>query len=88
MPATGEELEQRLATYDDRLAQEGVIMSGDLLMTVSAAVAKAGHGLDTRKWGEQAIKLAIAETKAFEAKARTNATRKQQTLNHITGKEI
>jgi hypothetical protein len=87
MPATGQELEQRLAAYDDRLSQEGVIMGGDLLAAVSHVLAEKGFGLDTRKWGPEAIRLAVDETKAFEAKVRAKQQRKDSTARRMSGKE-
>jgi hypothetical protein len=86
LPASGEELEQRLAAYDGKLASEGVIMDGDLLCHVSGRVAEAGHGLDVRQWGQEAILLAVQAAKAFEGKARTKETRKQATVKRIAGK--
>ena len=72
LPATGEELERRLAAYDARLAREGLIRQDELLLHVSAAVAKAGFGPDVRTWTDQAIRLAVEETKKFEHQARSN----------------
>jgi hypothetical protein len=87
MPKTGEELEARLAVFDDRLSQQGLCMSGDLLLHVSNAVAKAGHGLDVRTWNAKAIKLAVEVAMDYETGLRAKAARQQRTLNHISGKE-
>jgi hypothetical protein len=86
MPRSGPELEHRLAEFDGKLAAQGLIMDGDLLMFVSKAVAAAGHGLDTREWNSEAIKLAVAEAKAFEAKAREKQARQESTRQRIAGK--
>jgi hypothetical protein len=77
MPRTGEELERRLADYDGKLASLGLCMDGDLLLHVSGAVAKAGHGLDVRKWNAKAIKLAVDVAMDYEAGLRAKATHKQ-----------
>ena len=93
LPASGEELENRLADYDQDLAEEGLFMQGDLLGHVLEVVAKAGpkpgvtYGTDCRTWPERAIKLAVEAAKAFEADARAKAQRKQATLDRIAGKE-
>ena len=84
-PRDGSELESRLADYDQDLAEQGLIAPGDLLGHVGHAVAKAGHGTDVRKWGEQAMRLAIQETKKFEQEARAKAERKERTLQHLQG---
>jgi hypothetical protein len=79
MPQTGEELERRLADYDGKLASLGLCMDGDLLMHVSNAVAKAGHGLDVRQWNSRAIKLAVDVAMDYEAGLRAKATQRQGT---------
>jgi hypothetical protein len=86
MPRTGEELEQRLKVFDDRLAAEGLILDGDLLLSVSKAVAAAGHGLDTRTWKADAITLAVNEAVAFERRVRSKAQDKEARRQRIAGK--
>jgi hypothetical protein len=76
MPANGQELQQRLQDYDARLAAQGLCQPGDLVAHVAAAGKKAGLGPDLTTWNEQAIRLAIEETKTFESRRR-NLTRKQ-----------
>jgi hypothetical protein len=61
-------------------------MDGDCLLSVSQSVAKAGHGLDTRQWGPEAIRLAIDEAVAFERRAREKQARKDTTAKRIAGK--
>jgi hypothetical protein len=62
---------------------------GYVLEVVSKAGPKPGatYGTDVRTWPARAIELAIKETKNFEARARSNAARKEQALSHIGGKE-
>jgi hypothetical protein len=76
MPANGEELKRRLADYDARLAGQGLCKAGDLLKHVADAAKKAGFDPDMTTWNDQAIRLAIDETKAFESRRR-QGTQKQ-----------
>jgi hypothetical protein len=66
MPKTGEELERRLADYDGRLAAQGLIMDGDLLLHVSNVLAEKGFGLDVRQWNARAIRLAVTAAMDYE----------------------
>jgi hypothetical protein len=93
-PEDGAELERRLANYDQDLAEEGLFPAGELWAYILETVSKAGpkpgatYGTDPRTWPARAIELAIKETKTFEAKARADASRQQQTLNHTIGEEV
>jgi hypothetical protein len=53
---------------------------------VSHAVAEGGHGLDTRKWGEQAIRLAVKAATEFEAKARAKHARQEAAAQRLAAK--
>ncbi len=75
MPANGQELHRRLQDYDARLAAQGLCKPGELVKHVAAAGKKAGFDPDMTTWNDAAIRLAIDETRAFEA-ARREATRK------------
>jgi hypothetical protein len=70
LPADGPELERRLSEYDAKLAAEGVIMRGDLESHIVKHLAKCGYGQNYLLWTEAAIRLAVQETKEFEARAR------------------
>lgn len=70
LPATGGELQTRLAAYDARLANEGVCRAGDLVKHVVTAGVKAGHGPDMSAWSGHAIVLACDTATAFEAQCR------------------
>lgn len=92
-PEDGQELERRLADYDQDLSEQGLFAPGDLLGHVLDGVSKAGpktgqtYGPDVRTWPARAIKLAIEATKAFEQQARATEERKRRTLGNIAGKE-
>ncbi len=70
LPANGTELQRRLQDYDARLAKQGLCRPGELVNHVAQAGIKAGHGPDLAAWNDDAIVLAVDETKAFEAQAR------------------
>jgi hypothetical protein len=70
IPATGAELQQRLNDKDERLAKEKLCQPGDLVKHVLQAGTKAGYEKDLSAWTGPAIRLAIEETKAFEARLR------------------
>ncbi len=67
MPADGAALLRRLTDYDGRLASQGVCRPGDLLRHVVEAGVKAGHAADLATWTGPAIRLAVEETRTFEA---------------------
>jgi hypothetical protein len=67
LPTNGAELQKRLASYDAQLAKQGQCAVGDLVRYVVEAGKKAGLDPDLTNWTGQAINLAAAETKRFEA---------------------
>jgi hypothetical protein len=73
VPANGSDLQRRLSDYDARLAAQGICQPGELVKHVVEAGVKAGFAHDLARWDEPAIKLAIEETKAFEASRRKAA---------------
>ena len=77
LPANGEELRKRLEDYDRRLATQGLCAAGDLVKFIVQAGEQAGHGTDLAAWAEPAIRLAVDQTKAFEAKCRQEARPKK-----------
>lgn len=74
MPANGEELHRRLKDYDTELQRQGLCNLGELLAHVTQAGIKAGHSANITEWSEEAIQLAVAETRRF----RDQLKRKQQ----------
>jgi hypothetical protein len=70
LPANGSELQRRLQEYEAKLVEQGHCSRGALLKSVTQAGVKAGHGADLNSWGEGAMRLAVEETRAFEAKVR------------------
>jgi hypothetical protein len=79
LPASALELESRLAAYDARLTQEGLIDGGDLLRHILRSLMAAGHGSEVEKWEQDAIVLAVDETKRFEKECRAKQGRHTQT---------
>lgn len=73
LPADGKELKDRLAAYEARLVAQGLCRAGDLLAHVAEAGARAGHPRDVAAWAGAALRLAVEEVKAFEARARGQA---------------
>jgi hypothetical protein len=71
LPASGAELQRRLAEYDAKLAAQGLCAKGDLLEHVADTGEKAGHGRDLAAWAGPTIGLAVEATKAFEAQLRS-----------------
>lgn len=67
-PANGEELLKRLSEKDAQLAKDGLCQPGELIKHVVAAGVKAGYEKDLTTWKNEAIDLAIQETKAFAAR--------------------
>jgi hypothetical protein len=72
LPHDGQELHRRLRDYDQKLATEKVCNLGSLLAYVSQAGQAAGFGPDMTTWTGEAIPLAVAKVKEFEAKVRAN----------------
>lgn len=74
-PSNGAELQKRLYEKDAQLAHAGLSKPGELVKFIVQAGTKAGHEADLATWNEQAIDLAINETRAFETqrKAQTAA---------------
>lgn len=70
LPASGEELQQRLYNYDNRLATQGLCKPGELVKHIVKAGAAAGYDGDLSSWSGPAIVLAVEETKTFEAQCR------------------
>jgi len=66
-PSDGRELLQRLRDYDAKLAEQGKCTKGALLQHITQQGVKAGHGSDLASWIGPAIKLAVEQTKTFEA---------------------
>jgi len=78
LPASGEELQRRLALYDERLAGEGLCQPGDLVKHVQQAGRKAGYPEDLKTWTGAAIVLAVEQTRIFESQRRkTKKPRKE-----------
>lgn len=73
LPANGEELRRRLEDYDRRLAAQELCAPGDLVAFIILAGEQAGHGKDLAAWTEPAIRLAVDQTRVFEAKCRQEA---------------
>jgi hypothetical protein len=70
LPASGAELQQRLAAYDAQLAKQGLCKSGELVKHVVQAGVKAGQVADLSAWSGPAIALAVDATRAFETRLR------------------
>lgn len=70
LPANGIELKDRLNAKDTQLARQGLSKVGDLVKHVVQAGVKHGFEPDLATWGEEAIHLAVEETKLFENKIR------------------
>ncbi len=66
LPATGEELRQRLVAYEAKLAAEGVCAPGALLAHVAEIGRAVGHGTDLSRWPAAAIPLGANAAKQFE----------------------
>jgi hypothetical protein len=77
-PGNGEELQQRLYTYDGRLAAQGLCRQGELVKHVVEAGVKAGHDADLLNWKGPAISLAVEETKGFEAQCREKKNERKE----------
>jgi hypothetical protein len=86
LPATGRELEERLAAYEGRLVEQGLCGPDELLRYVVDFLRDAGHGSDVDAWSEPAIRMAAEATKAFEQRARAKQARKEATLKRIASK--
>jgi hypothetical protein len=67
LPANGAELQRRLYDYDARLGAEGRCGPGELVKHVVEAGVRAGYDSDLAAWSGPAIRLAVEETKTFEA---------------------
>jgi hypothetical protein len=87
MPANGQELHRRLQDYDARLAEQGLCKPGELVKHVAAAGKKAGFDPDVATWNDQAIRLAIDETRAFESRRR-DGTRATRSASEGTQKQV
>jgi hypothetical protein len=70
LPANGADLQRRLHSYDARLAAQGLCKPGALVEYVVQAGVKAGYEANLSRWSGPAIRLAVEETKAFEARCR------------------
>lgn len=75
LPASGEELRERLAGYEAKLVDEGVCEKGELIRHVTEAGEKAGFGPDLETWTKPGFSLAAKETRTFENRARRSNTR-------------
>ncbi|HYT92528.1 MAG TPA: Rad52/Rad22 family DNA repair protein [Gemmataceae bacterium] len=78
LPANGAELQKRLQDYDAKLAGQGLCERGALVKQVAAAGTKAGYPADLTTWSGPAIKLAVEETRAFEASLRQPQAKKKE----------
>ncbi len=78
LPANGAELQKRLQDYDAKLAGQGLCERGALVKHVAAAGTKAGYPADLTTWSGPAIKLAVEETRAFEASLRQPQAKKKE----------
>ena len=70
LPKSGKELLERLAAHDGRLAALGLCQAGELVRHVAEAGVKAGHPENLAAWTGNALKLAVSETRRFEAQRR------------------
>jgi hypothetical protein len=70
LPASGEELHQRLLDYEAKLVEEGVCEKDELLRHIAEAGEKAGFGPDLTAWTKPAFNLAAKETRTFENRVR------------------
>ena len=70
LPATGEELSQRLEDYEAKLVAEGICEKGELVRHVTDAGVKAGLEPELTLWTKAGALLAARETRVFEATAR------------------
>jgi hypothetical protein len=77
MPASGVELQKRLAAKDAQLAEKGVCEAGELIEHVVAAGRKAGYDADLSAWSGPAIALAVDAVKAFEGRKRSPQGRRK-----------
>ena len=66
IPASGQELHQRLRDYDARLASTKVCQPGALLAHVTQAGVKAGFAANIVEWNGPAISFAIDAVREFE----------------------
>jgi hypothetical protein len=78
LPADGAELQRRLDGYDAKLAAQGLCPRGALVKHIATAGAKAGYDADLAGWSSPAIKLAVEETKAFEAALRQQRAKQKE----------
>lgn len=78
LPKTGEELRNRLHKYDERLTKEKLISENELIHHVVDAAVEKGFDSDMSTWNEEAIKLAVEETKAFETSKRKKTKQEPQ----------
>lgn len=74
MPATGAELERRLAEYEVRLVDEGRCQPGELLAHVISVGADAGYPAELSEWSGPALQLAVRAVKSFEAQLPAEGT--------------
>jgi len=66
LPANGIELKERLNAKDTQLSKQALCKAGELVKHVVQAGVKHGFEPNLATWGEEAIHLAVEETKAFE----------------------
>jgi hypothetical protein len=78
LPANGNELQQRLSSYDAQLAKQGLCRPGDLVKHVTQAGIKAGFEPELTTWSGPAILLAVEETRAFEGRLRHQRDQKNE----------
>ncbi|VTS04240.1 Rad52/Rad22 family DNA repair protein [Tuwongella immobilis] len=64
-PTTGLELQRRLRERDEEYSRDGRCNVGALLAHVTQAGIRAGYSADLTTWNQEAIDLAIEETRKF-----------------------
>lgn len=71
LPTTGVELQRRLYAKDEKLSSEGLCKKGELILFIVEAGKKAKLDSDLSTWDNpDSIRLAVEQTKAFEAQQR------------------
>lgn len=90
LPASGEELYNRLADYDRKLAAEPnpAFVAGELLSCVTEAGVKAGHGENIRTWAGAVIEWAVNQVKEIEKAARARLVQKLQEQPKPSGESV
>lgn len=69
---------RRITMKDDELAKRSLCKLGDLIAAVKRAGEVKGFGRNIEEWPEEGFHLAVAETRAFEAKLKPTAEAPRQ----------